>query len=110
MRSRSIQAERIPTPRAQMRRSRRRFGLLIALLCSAVPAFSHPGVSIVIDSRGIVYYTDLEHVWRILPDGSKEIAVRRVHTHELYLDDDDYLYGEDVVYEGERLDTWRSRV
>ena len=73
-------------------------------------AQAHPGVSIVMDSRGVVYYTDLVHVWKILPDGTKQIAVREVHTHELYLDADDNLYGEHVAYEGEATDTWNHRV
>jgi hypothetical protein len=46
------------------------------------------------DSRGNFFYTDLSHVWKIAPSGAKSIALRGVHTHELYLDREDNLYGE----------------
>ncbi len=58
------------------------------------------------DSRGNVYYTDLEQVWRIAPDGSRSVAVPRVHTHELCLGGDGSLYGEHLWYEGEQSDRW----
>jgi len=62
------------------------------------------------DSKGNVYYTDLAHVWKITPAGKKSIAVRAVHTHELYIDANDNLYGEHLWYEGERTDKWGHRV
>jgi len=68
----------------------------------AVVAGAHPSVSIVIDSGGNVYYSDLEQVWRVAPDGSKTVAVPHVHTHELFLDPQDNLYGEHLWYEGGR--------
>ena len=67
---------------------------------------AHPGIGIVIDSQGTVYYTDLVNVWKITPDGMHMIAVRDVHTHELHIDDEDNLYGEHVWYEGEATDKW----
>lgn len=70
------------------------------------PALAHPGIGIVVDSKGNVFYTDLKHVWRIAPDGRKTIAVRNVHTHELAIDHEDNLYGEHLWYEGERTDRW----
>lgn len=82
--------------------------LLIALL--ALSAHAHPGVGIVIDSRGNLFYTDLEQVWRIAANGATGIAVPNVHTHELYLDAQDNLYGEHLWYNGETLKTWGSRV
>jgi hypothetical protein len=87
-----------------------RIAVAAFLLAIGTAAFSHPGVGIVIDSRGNVFYTDLHHVWRIAPDGGKSIAVANVHTHELCLDAKDNLYGEHLWYNGERLDTWGSRV
>lgn len=72
----------------------------------AQSALAHPGIGIVMDSRGNVFYTDLKQVWKIAPDGHKTLAVRSVHTHELYLDEHDNLYGEHLWYNGERLDTW----
>jgi hypothetical protein len=82
--------------------------LLLCLTCLTVSA--HPGVGIVQDSRGNVYYTDLKQVWKIAPEGKKAVAVPNVHTHELSLDSADNLYGEHLWYEGERTDKWGHRV
>lgn len=73
-------------------------------------AAAHPGVGIVMDSKGNVYYTDLKQVWRIAPDGKRSIAVRDVHTHELYIDRQDNLYGEHLWYEGDATKKWGHRV
>jgi sugar lactone lactonase YvrE len=81
----------------------------LSLLCSA-SVFAHPGVGIVEDSRGAIYYTDLKQVWRVAPDGSKTVAVPGVHTHELWMDAQDNLYGEHLWYDGEEKDTWGHRV
>jgi len=67
---------------------------------------AHPGIGIVMDSRGNVFYTDLKQVWKISPEGKKSVAVRNVHTHELYIDAEDNLYGEHLWYEGEATDKW----
>ena len=80
--------------------------LFALLLLAAVPLLAHPGIGIVIDSRGNLFYTDLEQVWRIAPDGKKSVAVPHVHTHELALDAADNLYGEHVWYEGEKTNRW----
>lgn len=82
------------------------FGWLLVTLASA-----HPGVSIVRDEHGTIFYTDLVHVWKISPDrngrpGRKQIAVHNVHTHELALDAQGNLYGEHVWYEGESTNKW----
>jgi len=76
----------------------------------AAPAIAHPGVGIVMDRLGNVFYTDLAQVWKIAPDGRKTVAVRGVHTHELCLDAEGNLYGEHLWYEGERTDRWGHRV
>lgn len=78
-------------------------GLFLSLV---VPAWAHPGVGIVMDARGNVFYTDLKKVWKIAPHGKKTIAVPDVHTHELYLDAEDNLYGEHLWYEGEATNRW----
>jgi len=67
---------------------------------------AHPGIGIVKDSKGNIYYTDLAKVWKISLDGSKTVVVSSVHTHELYIDKDDNLYGEHLWYNGESKDTW----
>lgn len=61
---------------------------------------AHPSVSVVIDSKGNIFYSDLSRVWMISPDGDKRVAVEGVHTHELWLSADDKLYGEDVRNQG----------
>ena len=72
-----------------------------------LPAMAHPPVSLVMDSRGNIFYSDLKNVWMIQPDGSKTIAVANVHTHELWLSAEDVLFGEDVTNSG---DNYRHRV
>ena len=81
---------------------------LFILVSSTV--YAHPGIGIVRDSKGNIFYTDLSHVWKISPKGDLSIAVKDIHTHELYIDDQDNLYGEHEWYNGERLDTWGNYV
>jgi hypothetical protein len=82
--------------------------LCIALssLLITVFSFAHPGIGIVQDSKGNIYYTDLVHVWKITVEGKKSIAIPNVHTHELFIDANDDLYGEHLWYNGEKLNTW----
>jgi hypothetical protein len=61
-------------------------------------AMAHPGMGLVIDSKGNIFYTDLKHIWKQTPDGKKSIAVENVHSHELYMDKDDNLFGEHYWY------------
>jgi len=87
----------------------------VASLLLALPfreARAHPGVGLVRDRAGNVFYTDLVHVWRITPDGRKAIVVRDVHTHELAMDERGNLYGEDNRYlgSGEGDDRYRHRI
>lgn len=79
-------------------------------LLTAHKTVAHPGVGIVQDSKGNIFFTDLVHVWKISPDGGKSIAVKNVHTHELYLDNQDNLFGEHVRYEGEKTDRYHHRI
>jgi hypothetical protein len=81
---------------------------VVPLLAAAAPARAHPGVGIVMDRQGNVFYTDLEQVWRIAPNGGRSIAVPDVHTHELSMDAAGNLFGEDSEYLGG--DRWRTRV
>ncbi len=80
--------------------------ILAVVTFSISAAYAHPGIGIVVDSRGNVYYTDLKQVWRLAPDGKVEVAVPGVHTHELCLDASDNLYGEHLWYEGDRTGKW----
>lgn len=79
---------------------------LVFAFAAALPLFAHPPVTVVVDRQGYAYYSDLNHVWRVAPDGTKTIAVPNVHTHELYLDAQGNLFGEHLWYEGERTDKW----
>jgi len=83
-----------------------RFTIVLAAMLMAGPVLAHPPVSVVFDSRGNLYYSDLTHVWRVAPNGNKAIVVRNVHTHELHVDADDNLFGEHLWYEGEETDEW----
>ena len=83
---------------------------LLLITAFATSVYAHPSVSVVIDSHGNVYYSDLKQVWRLAPNGDKTIVVPNVHSHELYLDTNDNLYGEHLWYNGEGLNTWGSRV
>jgi hypothetical protein len=71
----------------------------IAILALAFPfcTNAHPGVGIVKDSKGNIYYSDLMQVWKI-SNGKRSVAVPDVHTHELYIDSADNLYGEGNMY------------
>ena len=84
-----------------------RSGSCRSFLLARPPGVGPSPTSVVIDSRGTVYYSDLERVWMIRPDGSKQVAVEGVHTHELFVDAADNLYGEDVTNVGE---AYRHRV
>lgn len=72
----------------------------------AITAMAHPGIGIVKDSQGNIYYTDLKYVWKVTKEGDKTIVVRDVHTHELYMDANNNLYGEHLWYNGEAANTW----
>jgi hypothetical protein len=80
---------------------------LLVLLWTGTAAEGHPGVGIVQDGRGNVFFTDLKQVWKITPDGKMSVAVPDVHTHELCLDAEDNLYGEHLWGAG---GGWRHRV
>lgn len=84
--------------------------LCVAIVFFAVLATAHPGIGVVVDSRGNIFYTDLKHVWKIDPQGKQSIAVPNVHTHELYLDAVGNLFGEHLWYEGDRTGKWGHRV
>jgi sugar lactone lactonase YvrE len=86
--------------------------LLIAVLFLGLtaPVFAHPPVGIVMDRLGNVFYSDLERVWMIAPDGKKSVAVPDAHTHELGLDAAGNVYGEHLWYEGDATKQWGHRV
>ncbi len=84
----------------------KKYPVLLLMLHAFYISAAHPGIGIVIDKKGNVYYTDLEQVWKIDLNGNKSVAVPYVHTHELYIDSNDNIFGEHVWYNGDALKTW----
>jgi hypothetical protein len=79
-----------------------RFVVIMAFLAvGASAAMAHPPWGIVVSSTGIVYFSDLETVWKIDRDGNVSVFRASVghHVHELSIDDQDNLYGPVEVYE-----------
>jgi hypothetical protein len=72
--------------------------IILLLLLLPLIGQAHPGVGIVKNSKGTIFYTDLKQVWAIT-NGNKAIVVPNVHTHELYVDEKDNLYGEGGYYD-----------
>jgi hypothetical protein len=89
--------------------------LIVALYCAAHQSvFAHPPTGIVVNRQGIVYFTDLETVWKLNINGSLSVfraGVNGVHVHELALDKDDNLMGADISYEAQRWisNVWRMK-
>lgn len=75
-------------------------------LLAGVLARAHPAVSVVRDSRGNVYYSDIVRVWRLTPAGEHTVFVPRVHTHELAVDSSDRLLGEHLWYDASQREPW----
>src|SRR5215469_16613397 len=76
--------------------SRRAVQIITLVIWLGSPLFAHPGVGIVKDPRGFVFYTDLTQIWQIDPSGHRSVAVPNVHTHELAIDGEGNLIGEEV--------------
>lgn len=90
-----------------MRRFALATALTSALAFAALATDAHPPWGIAADVRGRVYFSALETVWRIDEGGRLSVfrpGVSGRHTHELTLDGEGNLYGEDLTYEpaGER--------
>lgn len=80
--------------------------LLVFFALVSLNLKADPGVGIVMNSKGNLFYTDLSQIWMIKPDGSKSIAVPNVHSHELFMDKNDQLWGEHLWFNGEQTNTW----
>ncbi|HEY0414014.1 MAG TPA: hypothetical protein VGD66_12830 [Allosphingosinicella sp.] len=66
-----------------------------ALVASA--AASHPPYGLVVDRGGNIYFSDLEAVWRVAPDGRASLfrpGEEGVHVHELALAPDGSIEGD----------------
>jgi sugar lactone lactonase YvrE len=74
---------------------------IVALLSFAVRVAAHPASGIVVDHKGNVYFSDLETIWKIDPQGKLTVfraGVSGRHVHELTIDEQDNVYGADVSY------------
>ena len=74
--------------------------ILLAFFASAAPA--HPPYGLVADARGNVYFSDLEAVWRLAPDGRLHLfrpATAGHHVHELAPGADGSIEGEINSYD-----------
>ncbi len=61
---------------------------------------AHPGIGLVYDGNSTIYYTDLNHIWKLDTEtGETSIFLKNIHSHELWLDDDGSLYGEHYWYD-----------
>ena len=80
----------------------RRFAAAAFLAFVASTASAHPSWGIVVSSTGIVYFSDLETVWKIDRDGHLSVfraGIGGQHVHELAIDEHGNLYGPDSVYD-----------
>lgn len=72
--------------------------LIILLISTAWSLKAHPGIGLVKDSKGNMFYTDLTKILKISVDGKKTVDVPNVHSHEIFIDENDNLYGEHLWY------------
>ena len=81
----------------------RGFLAALLLLCGlAAPAMAHPPFGLVVDPTGNIYFSDLETVWRLSPDGQLSVfraAVPETHVHELALAPDGAIEGDQNHYD-----------
>nr|WP_298994946.1 hypothetical protein [uncultured Allomuricauda sp.] len=77
----------------------KKFLLVILSSISYFYLAAHPGIGMVYDGERFIYYTDLQHVWKLdTKSGISEIFVEDVHSHELALDNAGNIYGEHYWY------------
>lgn len=76
--------------------------VLLSLLLGWLPPVSaHPAWGIRVDSEGEVFFADVERnrVWKISRRGTLLPVIAGKHSHDLFLDQADNLFGEHVYYE-----------
>ena len=88
--------------------------LLAFILISSSSLCAHPSWGIVVSSTGIVYFSDLETVWKIDRDGNVSVfraGISGHHVHDLSIDDQDNIYGPELIYDSTRqkylLGVWK---
>lgn len=80
---------------------------LILLHITMTVSWSHPGWGIVKDTKGNIYFSDVGRniVWKIDAKGHVSRFVTGKHSHELFIGDQDNIYGVHVEYDGKN-DRW----
>jgi streptogramin lyase len=78
--------------------------LIVAALAGALfatPVAAHPPYGIVADAQGNVYFSDLERVWRLAPDGSVSLfrPTNGAHVHEMALAANGDVIGDEGHYD-----------
>ncbi|MBI4428707.1 MAG: hypothetical protein HY562_06275 [Ignavibacteriales bacterium] len=73
-------------------------------------AFSHPGWGLVRDSKGNIYFVDVGRnvVWKADTMGTVSRFVSRKHSHELFVDERDNIYGVHVEYDS-KTEKWLNQ-
>lgn len=72
------------------------------ILLTAALTIAHPPTGIVVDRQGRIYFSDLEAIWKLEPDGRIALfrdGVGGRHVHELFMDGDGNVYGSDISYD-----------
>ena len=74
---------------------------IVFVLLAAWSARAHPGWGIALNSRGEIYFADIDNlkIWKWSPEGGAQTAVSGVWTHHLSLDAADNLYYETEFYQ-----------
>jgi hypothetical protein len=70
---------------------------LLSIAAGAGAALAHPPYGLVVDGEGNAYFSDLEAVWRVAPDGRMSLfrpGEDGVHVHELVLAADGAVEGD----------------
>lgn len=83
---------------------------LLAISLSPSTAIAHPPTGIVVDQKGVVYFTDLETIWKVDTNGKLSIVrpgVSGRHVHELAIDQANNLFGAELSYDSQK---WVSSV
>ena len=80
------------------------------VLLVSMQADAHPATGIVVDSKGNVYFSDLETIWKVETTGKLTVfrsGIKGRHVHELAIDGEDNIFGADISYESQK---WVSSV
>lgn len=92
-----------------MKQRRFIFYFFLVFITVVAQSMAHPGWGIVRDSKGNIFFVDVGRniVWKIDTKGSVLKFVSQKHSHELFIDERDNIYGVHVEYD-QRNDRWLS--